>query len=77
VWLHHQNGTILLEPSAAITVSDINKVHRAVVFARPTVFVHVTNRSIHQHDAALAKKRDHAPVFQTDKAVAIAPIAVG
>jgi hypothetical protein len=77
VWLHHENGTILVKPSTAITVSNINKVHRPVVFACPTVFLDLVDGIVHQNDTAGAKKRDHPPVFQADKSVTIAPVAIG
>ena len=41
VRLHHQPRPVLVEPSASVTISDFNEIHRPVVFAGPVSFLDV------------------------------------
>src|SRR5580698_5615286 len=75
VWLHHQLRSGLVEPAAAVTVSDLHKVHRAIVLVDPIGLFHASHRHIDQHDASRPQQRHHATVIQADVAIAVMVVA--
>jgi len=69
MWLHQQPPGHLMKPAAPVTVSYVNKIHRAVVFTTPLVILDLSHRSVHQHQASGAQQRSHSPVGQSDISV--------
>ena len=53
-----------MEPPAAVTISDINKIHGTIVFASPLLGFDVPDLRVDQHQASRTQQRDHSPVAQ-------------
>jgi hypothetical protein len=72
--LHCQTRAFLLKPPAAVTIMELNKIHRAVIFIGPIILLQTAHRHIHQNHAARSQDRLHPPVTQTDTPVSMMPI---
>src|SRR5258706_6907120 len=67
--LHQQPPRQLMKPTAAVTISYVNKIHRPVVFARPLFNFNFPHLRIHQHQAPGTQEWRHSSVCQPDISV--------
>jgi hypothetical protein len=69
--LHGQARSLLLKPSAAVTVMQFNEIHGPIVFIRPLVFLQAPHRHVDENHAPWPQNRLHTPVAQTDAPVTV------
>jgi hypothetical protein len=74
--LHHQFRTVLMEPSAAVTIMHFNEIHRPVMFRRPVGVIDFAHGGIQKHDAPWTQQRHHAPVAGPNISVQVMAVAV-
>jgi hypothetical protein len=60
--LHQQALPIQLKPTTSVALSQLDEIHRPVVFVGPVVVFNVANGDIHENDTPGAQQRHHAPV---------------
>src|SRR5580692_8610990 len=75
--LHKQARPVLLKPSATIAVTQLDKIHGAVVFIGPVVVFDVANTDIHENYTPRAQQGHHAPVRRADVSITVSGIAIG
>ncbi|HXJ40871.1 MAG TPA: hypothetical protein VNH18_16440 [Bryobacteraceae bacterium] len=76
VWLHQQAGAMLMKPSASVTVANLDKIHRPVVFVGPIVVFDASHADIYENHTARTQQGHHPPVRQSNVPVPMVGISI-
>lgn len=75
--LHKQARSVLMKPSASVTISHLDKIHGPVVFVGPIVIFDAARTDIHEDHAAWTQEGHHSPGRRADVTIAVARISIG